>query len=458
MPARITFMGAAQTVTGSRHLLTINGKNTLVDCGLFQGSHELNERNWQPFPIDPSHIDAVVITHAHMDHIGWLPRLIIDGYKGPIYATRATVELARISLPDSGRLQEEEARRNLKHNHGRPTPLYTEKDAYRTMKQFVALPYDLLHPLPGGAQWKYVPAGHILGSAFAQIYFENGEQILMSGDLGRFNTPIIKDPTVIDFTEYLVVESTYGDRSHPKDDPKEQLFRVISDVLKSGGVLVTPSFAIGRTQEILYYISELQREGRLPRFPIYVDSPMATSTTKVYMSSHEEHDGDTKEICAHAETFEPQGLTYIRDSEQSKMLNSQRGPMMIISGSGMANGGRVVHHLLHRLSHPDTTVLFTGYQAEGTLGRRLLEGQEPIHIMGQEVEVRAKIEKINALSAHAGQDEIMTWLRNFKTPPKHTFIVHGEPRAQQALADLIQKELGWELSIPAFLDTYDLVK
>jgi metallo-beta-lactamase family protein len=460
MAQSLTSYGAAETVTGSRHLLNLNGKLVLVDCGLFQGNRMLRDMNWQEFPIEPRKLDMVVVTHAHLDHIGYLPRLISHGYKGPIYATPATIRLARISLPDSARLQEEDARTHNKiggARHQPALPLYTEEDAYATMKQFVPLGYRKLQQLPGGAQFQYLPAGHILGSAFAEIYFDNGERILMSGDLGRFNTPIIIDPTMMDNAEYLVVESTYGDRLHAVEDAKEKLAQVLDLAWQTGSAVLTPSFSIGRTQEMLYYIKQLQNEGRMPRIPIYVDSPMAVSVTEAYRQSPEEFDEDMKlSIDQQNNEMEPEGVFYIRDSQDSRELNSRQGAFMVIAGSGMANGGRIVHHLMHHISNPNTIVLFTGYQAEGTLGRNLLDGQPMVRILRQELPVRARIEKLNALSAHADQGEIMHWLRGFKKPPKRTHIVHGEPDAQHCLKDKIVEELGWNVVINKWGEEYPL--
>lgn len=460
MQPRIQFCGAARTVTGSRHVLRYEGKTVLVDCGMFQGSRELKERNWAPFPVDPHEIDAVIITHAHQDHIGYLPKLVREGYRGPIYATRATLELCRISLPDSGRLQEEEARYRNRHGitrHHPALPLYTEGDAYACLRLFEVVPYHTLHDLPGGASWQFFPAGHILGSAFAEVYFPNGERIMMSGDLGGYDTPILHDPWPVEHAEYLVVESTYGDRLHPAEDTEERLLQIIKDAIESGGAVVVPSFAIGRTQELLYHLRRLELSGRMPRFPIYVDSPMASSTTQVYKQVAEEHDEEAKiAFDTKEDPLEPAGLTFVRDREQSKALNVQKGPFMIIAGSGMATGGRIVHHLLHRLGDPATTVLFTGYQAEGTLGRRLLEKAALVRILGQEVRVEARIEKLNALSAHADQGEILRWLSGFKKPPKRTFIVHGEPAAQDALREKIHTELGWNVAIPEHLQEFTL--
>lgn len=456
MNGRITFHGAAETVTGSRHLIEANGKKILIDCGLFQGSREIAARNRMPFPVDPTTIDAVVLTHAHTDHIGFLPRLIREGYRGPIYATSATAGLCKISLPDSGRLQEEEVRHRRKHGEV-IEPLYTEKDAYETLKLIQRKSYDDFHKLPGGMQWRYLPAGHILGSAFVELYFETGERINMSGDLGRYNTPIIKDPTTCDFAEYLVVESTYGDRIHMDESTDDRLADILRTAFEEGSCVLVPSFSIGRTQELLYLIHQLQDQGRCPRVPIFIDSPMAVSTTELYRTAYEEHDEDlVREHKIGHTPLQPDNVTFVRDREQSKELNSRRGPMMVIAGSGMANGGRIVHHLLHRLHDPSTIVLFTGYQAEGTMGRRLIEGAPLVRIMGREVEVAARVDKLNALSAHADQGEIMRWLGGFKTPPRKTFMVHGEPPAQATLKERIQRELGWEVIIPRWHESFEI--
>jgi len=460
MPQTIGFHGAAETVTGSRHLLTLDGKRILVDCGLFQGPGELKDLNWAPLPFSPSEIDVVIVTHAHTDHIGYLPKLVRDGFNGPIYATPSTTAVSRISLPDSGRLQEEDARYRNKKNltrHLPALPLYTEGDAYACLKHFKPVRYWEFKNLPGGATFRFLPAGHILGSAFVELYFENGERILMSGDLGRYNRPIIVDPTEVDFAEYLVVESTYGDRLHPKEDPAAVIERIISDAFRTGSCILVPSFAIGRTQELLYILRQLQDANRMPRMPIYVDSPMATSTTLLYHEHTEDHDQDMKlKMTKEHDPLRPANLQFVRDRAQSQAINAQSGPMMIISGSGMCTGGRITHHLLHRLGNPDTIVLFTGYQAEGTLGRKIVDGEPVVRILKEEVPVKARIEKLSSLSAHADQAEILQWLGKFKSPPQKTFIVHGEPQAQGILKEKIEAELGWEAVIPKHGETFAL--
>lgn len=452
MSQSITFLGAAETVTGSRHLLQIGKAKVLVDCGLFQGSRELKERNWDGWGFDPADIDAVVLTHAHTDHIGMIPRLVHHGYRGPIYCTHGTLGIARISLPDGGRIQEEDARYANKHRtsrHDPAEPLFTERDAYACLKQFKPVRYGVFGDLPGGAKWRFLPAGHILGSAFAEIYFPNGERILMSGDLGRFNTPIIIDPTMVDFAEHLVLESTYGDRLHGDQDPQEELEAIFKDAFHNGRPIIVPSFAIGRTQELLYHISVLQREDRIPRIPIFVDSPMATSATELYDRTLEDHDVDMKLMVEEGwDPLHPQHIEFVRDRNQSKAINARRGPMVVISGSGMASGGRVVHHLKHRLPDPDTIVLFTGYQANGTMGREIVDGAQEVEIHRDEIPVRAEIRRLTSLSAHADYGEILQWLSGFKAPPRTTFLVHGEPEAQASLRQKIVAKYGWNVEIP----------
>lgn len=447
MSTSITFHGAARTVTGSRHLLDLDGHKVLVDCGLFQGPETIRRKNWDVLGFEPHEIEAIVVTHAHLDHIGFLPRLVQLGFDGPIYATRATIGLAKISLPDSARLQEEEARFWNRHNPERHRdPLYTEEDVFRTTKLFEALDYHALNPLPGRATFRFEPAGHILGSAFAEIFFASGERILMSGDLGRPNTPIIRDPTPMTFAEYLVIESTYGDRVHPQESAGAYLEEILAEAYRLQGPVIFPSFAIGRTQELLYLLAILEDAGRLPPMPIFVDSPMAVSSSEIYERCVEEHDEDM--LLRDPRGFEPRSVTLVRDLSQSKVLNQRVGPMVVISGSGMANGGRVVHHLMHHLPDPNAVVVFTGFQVAGTLGRALIDGAPEVTIHGAPVPVRARVTSLQSLSAHADSNEMMAWLGNFQSPPKRTFIVHGEPPAQDALRARIERELGWQVEVP----------
>jgi len=459
MPS-ITFLGAAGTVTGSKHLLEYDGHRVLIDCGLFQGPREIRDRNWDPFPVDPDDIDAVILTHAHTDHIGMLPVLVKLGFRKKIYATYGTVGLCRVSLPDSGRLQEEEAKYRNKHGatrHNPALPLYTEADAYEVLKLMHSLHYHEWQQLPGGAQFRYMPAGHILGSAFIEFYFANGERILMGGDLGRYDTPIIKDPSTVDFAEYLVIESTYGDRLHAPGDAKEMILEIAERAVQNRGIVIVPSFAIGRTQELLWYCNELESEGRWPGLPIYVDSPMANKATLLYQETTEDHDADMKlDMSEGNSPFRADMVRMVRDSQFSKQLNTSPGPWMVIAGSGMCNGGRVLHHLKAHLDDPSVTVLFTGYQAEGTLGRRILDGEDEVRIFGQPVSVRASVARLDMLSAHADYEEMLRWLGGFKAAPKKTFIVHGEPEASLAMQEHIRRELGWETVIPAQGDRFDL--
>lgn len=460
MAPSIQFNGAAETVTGSQHVITVNGKRIMVDCGLFQGPRAIRERNWEPFAFEPHEIDAVVLTHAHTDHIGLLPRLIAKGYRGPVYATPGTIGLCKISLPDGGRLQEEEASYHNRHQtsrHNPAAPLYTEADAYAALKQLVPVHFFQLHDLPGGAQFRFLPAGHILGSGFVELYFENGERILMGGDLGRYDTPILKDPYTCTHAEYLVIESTYGDRFHADENPQDVLREVIQYIHERQSCAVVPSFAIGRTQELLWHIHELEQRGEIPHVPIFVDSPMASATTLLYNAPSDDMDPDLKlDIQENNSPFRADMVRFIRDRNASKALNTNDGPLMIISGSGMANGGRVVHHLRQRLPHKENVVLFTGYQAAETRGRRILEGADTISIFGDEIPVRCRVAKLNSLSAHADQNEIMRWLGGFQEAPRKTFIVHGEPVAQATLAERIQRELGWDYVIPHHQQSFSL--
>jgi len=457
----LQFLGAARTVTGSKFLLTHRGTRILVDCGLFQGPSELKERNWEPFPVSPSEVDAVVLTHAHIDHIGYLPRLYKQGFRGPVHCTRATADIARLSLPDSGRLQEEfaaYANRKGFSKHKPALPLYTEKEAKRACRLLEPHRFHENVEVAKSFTARFHMAGHILGAAFVRMYLPNGETILFGGDLGRTNVPILKDPETIEFADYLLVESTYGNRSHAKDPPRERFCEEIQRVIETGGVLIVPAFAIGRTQEMLYYLCEMECEhAHDPLIPVYLDSPMAQEATRIYKQYPHLYDDETSEHLRRGQNpLVPRSLHTVLDAAQSKKLNDMRGPAVIISSSGMASGGRVIHHLLHRLPHEENTVLFVGFQAEGTLGRQLVEGAQSVRIMGQDVPVRARVSSVQSLSAHADADGILAWLRGFKKPPKQTYIVHGEPEAQDALQQRIRGELGWETTVPRLGDVADL--
>ncbi|MBS1715095.1 MAG: MBL fold metallo-hydrolase [Armatimonadetes bacterium] len=460
MPQSITFLGAARTVTGSKHLLELDGKKVLVDCGMFQGPRELRERNWLPLPVAAHELDAMVLTHAHMDHIGMLPRFVKDGFRGPAYATPSTIGLCRISLPDSGRIQEEDARYHARHGtsrHVEPKPLYDEAEAYEALKVLKPVHFWQWQQLPAGAQFRFMPAGHIIGSGFAEVYFENGERILMSGDLGRFDRPILKDPTPVEHAEYLVLESTYGDRLHDTTDPKQKILSVLRRAIEQRSCVLVPSFAIGRTQELLWYIRELTDEGLLDRIPIYVDSPMANAASLLYVEESEDLDQDMRcDLREGRSPFSSEFVRFVRDRNLSKQLNQMDGPMVIIAGSGMVTGGRILHHMKHRVADPSTIVMFTGYQADGTTGRDIQEGTRTIRLLGQDIPFNAQIERLDSLSAHADYGEMLKWLRNFKTPPRKTFLVHGEPPAQESLRQKIVDELGWDVVVPGQGETHEL--
>lgn len=460
MHQSITFLGAARTVTGSRHLLELDRKLVLVDCGLFQGQRELRALNWEEFPVDPAKIDAVVITHAHTDHIGYLPKLVREGFQGPIYATQSSVGIAKISLPDGGRLQEEEAEhRNRKGltRHDPALPLFTEADAYRALKRFSAVRFGQDQKLPGGATLRFHPAGHILGSALAEIFFANGERIVFSGDLGRYDRPLLQDPARIEFAEYLVLESTYGDRLHSTEDPMDLLEGVLKEAYEKRSVVLVPSFAIGRTQELLYYINQLVESGRVPSIAIYVDSPMANATTLLYNQKAEDLDIEAKQAFVKGDSpLEGANVVFVRDRAASKQLNDAKGPMVVIAGSGMLSGGRIIFHLQHRLDDPSTTVLITGYQAAGTKGRELLEGAQELFLHKHPVKVRAKVIQMTMLSAHADYEEMFRWLAGFRSAPRRTFLVHGELPVQEVFAAKIRERLGWEVNIPERGDRFEL--
>jgi metallo-beta-lactamase family protein len=458
---RITFLGAAGTVTGSKYLVEANGKRLLLDCGLFQGTKELTQRNWQRLAQDPATIDFVVLTHAHLDHTGYLPRLVSDGYRGPIFANTTTQELCALLLPDSAHLMEEDADNANRHgysSHKPALPLYTQEEVVATLKQF--------KPLPRLGECRLSPeflirshdAGHILGSSSLELVVTEGGKnitILFSGDVGRYDQPLLKDPEKPPKADYVLCESTYGDRDHPTQPPPDQaLADVISRVAHRGGVIVVPAFAVDRTQLLTYDIRRLERANRIPVLPIYMDSPMAIDVSDIYRRHPEDLKIATQEL--QTNSFSIPAVHVMRSPEQSKQINSVHTPAIIISASGMATGGRVLHHLEQRLPDPRNCVLLAGFQAEGTRGRALEEGAKSIQLHGKDVPVRAEVVNLRQFSAHAGRSELIRWMAAIPAPPRQLFLVHGEPAASQALQSVVQSQLHWPVTLPNYLQSFDL--
>jgi metallo-beta-lactamase family protein len=450
---KLTSFGGAGTVTGSKHLLSHNGKHILVDCGLFQGLKNLRELNWEPLPIAPKDLDAVVLTHAHLDHSGYLPKLVRDGFRGRIYATAATRDVAELILKDSGHLQEKDAEyanRKGFSKHKPALPLYTVQDAEHALKQFSPVPFGKPASLPDGATLTFRYAGHILGAATAQIDW-GGKRIVFSGDLGRYDDPMLFDPQSVTEADYVVIESTYGNRTHAPNDAAEALGAVIEKTVGRGGTVVIPAFAVGRAQLLLYYLWKLRQTGRLGSVPIYLDSPMAINASELLCSHLDDHRLPA-EIC-HAAC----GIaTYTREVEESKQITASRFPKVVISASGMATGGRVLHHLAAFAPKRENTILFAGYQAAGTRGQAMLQGAREVKIHGQWVPVNAQVANLPELSAHADSNELMRWLSGFRHAPSRVFIVHGEADAAEALRMRIDKETGWPVSVPRLGQVFEL--
>jgi metallo-beta-lactamase family protein len=459
--ASLTFLGAAGTVTGSKYLIDFGSHRVLVDCGLFQGLKELRQRNWAPFPVDPARIDAVVLTHAHLDHCGYLPRLVAQGFRGRIFCTPGTRDLCSIVLPDSAHLQEEEARHANKHGYSRhqpSLPLYTQADASRTLTQLQPVGYNRPVPVVPGLEVEFVNAGHLLGSAYARIRVA-GRTLLFGGDLGRYNRPILPDPQApdrADALEVLLVESTYGDRAHEPDDNGDRLAEIVTRAARRGGKLIIPAFAIGRVEEVIYWLRLLEDEKRIPILPVYIDSPMAAAALEFYKQRMNELDPDLgggwKDVCA----FCTARLTVVETSEQSKAVTASREPSIVIAASGMATGGRVLHHLTATLPDGKNTVLFVGYQAAGTRGRALVDGIHEVKMLGRVIPVMATIEQLDSMSAHADANEVMRWLSDIVQVPKMTYLVHGEPTALRVLAERIARERSWPVHIAQHLERVDL--
>lgn len=468
--ATLSFYGAAGTVTGSKYLLESDGRRVLIDCGLFQGLKELRDRNWQEPPFDSREIDAVLITHAHIDHIGYLPRIVRRGFDKPVYCTRGTSDLMKISLPDAARLQEEDADYRNRHNktsHSPALPLYTEEDARNALRLVkpVATNDGESFEITRGIRASFRVAGHILGASHVLVEIdEKGRQeplrILFSGDIGREHQPIIRPPAAPPACDYLLIESTYGDRLHEAKDLdalQDQLARSINAAAERRGALLIPSFAIGRTQEIIYLIRELEDARRIPTLPVRVDSPMAALATQVFGARSEEHDDEYKTVLGTKhQPLRTNSMLSVSSREDSKRLNTERGARIIIAASGMMTGGRVMHHAMRLLPDERAGILFVGYQAEGTTGRRILDRESEVKIMKEWIPVRCHVEKINGMSAHADYSELLTWLEGLNTAPRRTFITHGEPAPAHAMSEHIRERFGWTTHIPGYGETVEL--
>lgn len=463
---KIKFLGAARTVTGSFFVINTEKARFAVDCGLFQGGKAIEERNYQEFPVNPETIEFLILTHAHIDHSGLIPKLCKSGFSGPIYCSAATEELAQVMLPDSGHIQETEVeRKNRKAsraNKARLEPIYTVKDALDCLSQFSPLNIDEIHEPVPGVEVRLRDAGHILGSCVLEVWVEEGKEktkLVFSGDLGHKGQPFIKDPAIIEGADYVVLESTYGDRFHDNIGSRpEELKRVIDDTMKRSGNLIIPSFAVERTQDLLYDLSILYGQGKLdPSINVYIDSPLAIAATKVFENNSALYDLDTMQMIRNGNhPLKLPNLKFSNTMEDSVLLNKLRGNNIIISASGMATAGRIKHHLKHNLWRPECTVLFVGYQAEGTLGRRILEGDKLVTIHGEEIAVKANIENIPAYSSHADQNDLLEWLGDMGQKPKTVLIVHGEETAQQVLAEKIETTLQIPTVIPEWLDEVEL--
>ncbi|HOO82136.1 MAG TPA: MBL fold metallo-hydrolase [Alphaproteobacteria bacterium] len=446
---KLTFLGATGTVTGSKYLLEDDNKKILIDCGLFQGMKELRQRNWENLPVNPASINAVILTHAHIDHSGYLPLLVKNGFDGQIYCSSATADLCDILLPDSAHLHEEDAERANRYGYTRhkpALPLYTQEDSYNALEKIEPVSFGDEHALSDILSFRLTHAGHILGASC--VHISDGQtNIVFSGDLGRPRDPVMKVPAQIQEADYLILESTYGDRLHETTDPLDQLEDIIIRTSGRGGTVVIPAFAVGRAQSLMYYIYKLKEMKRIPGIPVYLDSPMAISATKLLQQHHAEH-RLSKEECAKV----CNSVIYTQTVEQSKAIYSKNNgmPTVIISASGMATGGRVLHHLKHYISDPRNTVLLAGFQAEGTRGARLAHGEVEIKIHGELLRVRAEIDMLDNISAHADYQEIIDWLGHFREPPRRTFLTHGEPKAATSFKFKIKEHLDWNVEIPEY--------
>jgi len=464
---RLQFLGASRQVTGSRYLLDAGGMKTLVDCGMFQEREHL-ERNWEPSPVPPQQLDTVVLTHAHIDHCGLLPRLVHEGFRGRVYATGASADLVELVLRDSAQIQEEDAafkqkrhRREGRRGKYPEIPLYTTHDVQRALPHLEKVPYGKPLALGDRVRLTFHDAGHILGSANVEFQIANGDgprRILFSGDVGQWGKPIVRDPTLFAEADYVVMESTYGDRDHDaREDVETQLGRIVRETIAAGGNLVVPTFAIERAQEMMYHLSRLLEAGQIPRVPVFLDSPMAADATAIFERHRECYDEEARQLIdSGRQPLRFPGLKMCRSVEESKTINYLRQPAIIMAPSGMCTAGRIKHHLVHNVTCEECTVLFTGYQVRGTLGRQILEGNPRVRIHGRFWPVRARIAELHGLSGHADRTALLRWLGSFRAPPRRLFLTHGELQASQALADHVREAMGWQVSIPEYQEVAEL--
>jgi metallo-beta-lactamase family protein len=467
MQIKITFLGAARNVTGSRFLIKANGIQFLVDCGLYQ-ERELKERDWLPFPVSPHSIDAVLLTHAHLDHCGYLPKLVREGFCNSIYCTEATADITEIMLMDAAKVQMQDAE-NKKRRHERDSkkgtypevPLYTTEEVEACLPYLSPVSYKRTVQLSKGISFTFYDAGHVLGASMIEVRIEqNGEEriLLFSGDIGRQRRPILNDPTTFSEADYVLTESTYGDRLlEPPEGMYQNLVDTVNSTVKAGGNIVIPSFALERAQHVLYYLNKALNEKMIKPIKVFLDSPMAVDITRVFKRYIDLFDEDAKELFLRGKSpFEFPGLRFMTSIEQSKEIGKLKEPAIIIAGSGMCTGGRIKYHLISNITRAESTILFVGYQAVGTLGRIIVDGASNVRILGQNYPVKANIVKLNGFSSHADKDELLAWLSALKRPPRQVFVVHGEEKAANHLADSIREKKGWNVSVPAYLDEFTL--
>ena len=478
--AYIQFLGAAGTVTGSKHLLNVSGDRTgkrgtqiLVDCGLFQGKKEWRERNWQDVPISANEIECLILTHAHLDHCGWIPRLVKQGYRGPIYATPSTIDLCSIILPDSGHLQEEDAAFHNKFKtskHDPALPLYTMEEAQDCMPYFKPVEFEVVKRISPDVSFRFVHAAHILGSSMAELTVgpagggARPTRLLFTGDIGRVHDHDIAPGKVVysgpqsgETADILVMESTYGNRNHPKTDPRPELATIVRETVERGGSVVVPAFAVERTQKFVFMLKELMESGQCPRVPVYCDSPMAIKAVEIFLKHTEEYSDATKELISKfGSPLHWQGFNFAQTAAESKKINDSRFPCVIISSSGMVTGGRIQHHLIQRLPDPRNTVLFIGFQAPGTRGFTIKSGAPEVKIFGQMIPIRAQVAALEQFSDHADTPELLEWLHTFSNKPETTYLVHGEPEASSQLRNAIAKDLGWTVKIAQWMEKVEI--